>query len=831
MLRIMLTWALLMMLINSNAQETNKKNAEGTIEGRVIDSLLKKSVEYATITLFKEGTKKALNGTVTDKEGRFSLTSVDAGIYTIVVESIGYLPFTINNITVIKKTLVTTINTIALSKSQVTLKNVTVTAPGGLIENKIDKLVFNAEKDITSQGGVATDILKKIPQVSVDVDGNVELAGSSSIRFLINGKPSAAFGSNITDVLQSIPSSQIKSIEVITNPGAKYDAQGLGGIINIILKQSKVKGINGNLSLTAGTRNENGSLNFNARKGNFGLNAFINGNVRLPATIPGKSERLSIDTAGQKNISLKQEANTRFKRHGMEVGVGFDWTYKKNNSFSGSLSYGNFGNSGISEVNQLQVITNQNGGAVLSTIASLNNTNNRPLFSNIDFSLVYKRTFAKEDQELEISINSGYEKGHGTSSNYQLLLPQDSLYYGTQSANPGKENETEFAVDYTQPLKEDVILGVGGKMIYTNISSHSNISSFDVPSKSYLYDTALSNELNYKQKVYALYAELTFPVGDLFDAKIGGRYERTEINSFYSNAQQRVAQHGYNTFVPSIFFSKKLGEKQVIKLSYSKRIERPDYNDLNPFINTTDPKNISAGNPYLLPEIGHRIELSYSRNFDKTGSVMVTAFYRINGQDIQPFIVVYPSLKVGDSTYTNVAVSMRQNIGTEKNLGANIFVDLRPTSKLSVRSNLSFFKRHTINVLDPGYNSNSFNYRFNINASYQFSNTLAAEFFANFNSPRNEAQGKYPSFFSYSFAVRKQFWNKKGSIALSATNPFNQYVEQRTELFGPNFKVNGIRQVPFRSININFTWKFGKLEFKKEKDENKEVNPITSEGQ
>lgn len=134
-------------------------------------------------------------------------------------------------------------------------------------------------------------------------------------------------------------------------------------------------------------------------------------------------------------------------------------------------------------------------------------------------------------------------------------------------------------------------------------------------------------------------------------------------------------------------------------------------------------------------------------------------------------------------------------------------------------------------MLDPGYNSNSFNYRFNINASYQFSNTLAAEFFANFNSPRNEAQGKYPSFFSYSFAVRKQFWNKKGSIALSATNPFNQYVEQRTELFGPNFKVNGIRQVPFRSININFTWKFGKLEFKKEKDENKEVNPITSEGQ
>src|SRR4029079_1778180 len=146
------------------------------------------------------------------------------------------------------------------------------------------------------------DILKKVPQVSVDVDGNVELAGSASIKFLINGKPSTAFGSNIADVLASIPASQIKSIEVITNPGAKYDAQGLGGIINIILKQSKVKGINGNLSLTAGTRNENGSLNFNARNGDLGFNAFITGNRRLPATIPGNSERLSVDTAAQKNI-------------------------------------------------------------------------------------------------------------------------------------------------------------------------------------------------------------------------------------------------------------------------------------------------------------------------------------------------------------------------------------------------------------------------------------------------------------------------------------------------------------------------------------------------
>ena len=514
----------------------------------------------------------------------------------------------------------------------------------------------------------------------------------------------------------------------------------------------------------------------------------------------------------------------------MESGIGFDWTLKKKNNFTGSFRYGNFGNTGTGDVNQLQVVTNQNGGGILSSIASINHTANQPFSNSIDAALNYKRTFAKEDQELEISLNSSSEKNRGKASNNQHLLPQDSLYYSTNSTNPGRQNETELQVDYSQPLKEDVTFGIGGKMNFSEIISHADISSFEPVSKAYLFDTSLSNSLDYKQNVYALYGEMTFPVGHLFDTKIGGRYERTEINSFYSNAQQQVGQHGYNTFVPSIFFSKKLGDKKTIKLSYSKRIERPGYNDLNPFINTTDPKNISAGNPYLLPEIGHRIELSFTRNFDKAGSFSITAFYRINEHDIQPFIVFYPSFKVGDSVYTNVAVSTRQNIGSEKNMGANLFVDLHINSKFNIRSNFFAFRRHTINVLDPGYNYNSFNYRFNINTSYQFRKDLAGEFFGNFSSARNEAQGRYPSFTSYSIALRKQFWNKKGSLALSATNPFSKFVDQKTVLFGPNFTVNSIRHIPFRQVGINFTWKFGKLEFKKEKDENKDTTP-PAEGQ
>ncbi len=169
--------------------------------------------------------------------------------------------------------------------------------------------------------------------------------------------------------------------------------------------------------------------------------------------------------------------------------------------------------------------------------------------------------------------------------------------------------------------------------------------------------------------------------------------------------------------------------------------------------------------------------------------------------------------------YNNVAVSTRQNIGSERNAGISLFADLHISNKFNIRSNLFAFHRHTINVLDAGYNSNSFNYRFNLNASYQFPHNYAAEFFGNFSSARNEAQGKYPSFTSYTMAFRKQSKNKKTSIALTANNIFNNYVDQRTILYGPNFSVNSLRQVPFRSIGINFTWKFGKLEFSKEKEE------------
>ena len=818
---------LIIISYNLQAQRKQEPGSHAGIIGKVIDSISGEPLNYATITLFLEGNKKPVNGSTTDAKGMFVVNDVTDGNYKVVIEYIGYKPFTFSDVLVNPRNQPVDLKTISLVKKAAVLQAVTVLAKPNIIENKIDKMVFNAEQDLTSQSGVATDVLKKVPQVSVDIDGNVELAGSSSIRFLIDGKPSSAFGSNITDVLQSIPASQIKSIEVVTNPGAKYDAQGLGGIINIILKKNTAKGVNGNISLTAGTRQQNGSFNFNARNKNFGINAFISANARLNSKTPDTYDRVSNNPADTTTDILHQDGTSNFNRHGIESGLGFDWTYRTKNNFSGSVNYDNFGHTGSGSINQYQRSFDAMG-SLISGIAVSNNTGNSHHFHNVDANLDYKRTFNKEDRELDISVNSSFGNNTGRSNNNQYSLPEDSLSYGTFNYNPAKENETEIKVDYAEPLSKKIILGAGGKMSFYDINSSSDVSSFQTGVKSFLYDSSLSNALHYHQKVYAFYGEISFPVGDWFDAKIGGRFERTDINSYYSNAQQQLNIPGYNTFVPSIFFLRKLGDDQTLKLSYSKRIERPDYRDLNPFINTSDPKNITSGNPYLTPEIGNRIELAYSRDFGETGSFVISAFYRANNHDIQDYVFYYPTLVVGDSTYTNVAVSTRKNIGLEKNMGLSLFGSININKKFGLRSNIFGYYRHTINAVTPGQNSSSFNYRVNLNASYQFAKTFAGEFFGNFNSARHQAQGNYPSFTTYSLALRKQIWKKKGSIAFTAVNPFNEYINRRTTVFGTGFTVSNYQRIPFRSFGINFTWKFGNLEFKKIKEDNQiNLNPTS----
>ncbi len=808
---------LLMISAFSFSQKNNNAAGAAKLTGKVVDSATSQPIDYATVTVYADGNDKPISGTTTNTKGQFVIENLVAGNYHAVFDFVGYKSKTKNYILITANSGSINMGTIALSVSAQTLAGVTVTGQKNLIENKIDKMVYNAERDITSQGGVATDLLKKIPMISVDIDGNVELQGNANIRFLINGKPSSIFGNNLADALQSIPASQIKSIEVITVPGAKYDAEGTGGIINIILKSSKIQGINGNINLSAGSRLENGSLNLNARKDNFGLNAYFNGNAQLTSTTLKSLDRTSYDSLGRVSGNLIQNGQSAFTRNGGEAGLGLEWDINKKNNFSAGFGYDNFGNNYDGFLNQVQALYDSNSNFL--------NNQNSILYptthfrgQSMDWNLSYRKTFAQEGQELNVIYSSSYGKNNSSYSQYQNNVAGDSLFSGSNSISKGNDHQSEFQIDYEQPLGKKLKMEAGAKTVIRKITSNTDVNTLDLTSGLYAYDTSQSNSLVYNRNVYAGYGSLSFPLFGFLDMKTGLRYERTHTAAEFSKAAN-TSIPDYNTWSPSFIVSHTFKSNSTLKISYTKRIQRPDYRSLNPYINASDPKNVTTGNPYLKPEIGDLYELGYAKPFEKGGSLNMVLFYRKSSNDIQPYIVYYPTYKIGDSVYQNVSVNTQQNIGVENNYGLNLYGSVPFTKKLNVRTNLSFFYRHIVNAIVVGSTTSSFNYRINMNATYQLNDNFVMEAFGNFNSPRNEVQGRFPSFTSYNFAFRKQLWHKKGSVGFTTTNPFNKYVGQTTAVTGQGFVLNSTRDLPFRSFGISFMLKFGKLEFKKEKEE------------
>lgn len=811
---------LLTCLSVARAQESATEGPEDIkITGRIIDSLSKHPLQYATISLFKAHDTKPAGGEMTNARGQFSVGKLTPGRYTITIDIIGYSPRTLGPYTLSKNRPEMSLGDIAVGKKVNQLESVTVTATRGLVQNKLDKMVYNVEKDVTSLGGVATDVLKKVPMVSVDVDGNVDIMGNTNILFLINGRPSSIFGNNLADALQTIPASQIKSIEVITSPGAKYDAEGTGGIINIILKDNKLNGINGNISLTGGSRLQNGSFNLNAKHGNFGGHAFFSGNAQLPSTTRNSSNRYSYDSAGNTTGGLFQtDGSSRFLRNGFESGIGLEWTPDKKNTVSADMGFDDFGNHSTGSYNQEQTQYADPGGALLSDQYSLVRSTSQFRAYSTDWNVRYKRTFDQEDCELDISLDGSQGLNNSSYGQSQSLPDGDSAYAGSQGISKGHDRETNLRLDYVQPFGDNVKLETGGRIQWRSITSNSPVYTFDPLSATYPYDSSQSNALTYDRHVYAGYASVSFQAFHWLDVKTGLRYERTETNASFSSVPETTVP-GYNTFAPSVVLSHSFANDQTLKFGYSRRIQRPGYRWLNPYVNASDPKNLSRGNPLLQPEVADNFDVTYSKSFDKGSALNIALFYRRSNHDIQPFVQYYSAFTLGDSVYTDVSVSTPMNVGAENNVGVNIYGAVPLTKKLNLRSDISIFDRYITTGALGGSAINSFNYRVNFNATYQLSPTFVFEFFGNFHSARNEIQGRYPHFMSYNFAVRKQFWNKKGSIAFTTTNPFNYYVGQRTLLTGTNFTLNSLRQVPYQSFGLNFTYKFGKLEFKKEKEQ------------
>lgn len=813
MRRILFTIAILFCLIRSFAQTTPGK---GKIAGKVIDSVSKAAVDFATVSLFKAGATTPFNGMSTDTKGNFALNNLPAGQYRLVVNYFGYRPNTINNIIISSTAVNISLGNIIMVPVENQLKGVTITGSAPIVENKIDKMVYNTANDLTAQGGVALDVLKKVPMVSVDIDGNVELQGNANVRFLINGKPSSIFGASLADALQSIPASQIKSIEVITSPGAKYDATGTGGIINIVLKDNKVQGVNGSVNLSAGTRLENTSVNLNARKGNFGVGIFFSGNEQLNSTTKNTSNRLSYNNTRDTISRLYQQGRSPFTRSSYQSGINFNWSITPKDELTATVGFNHFGNhgTGVTDQDQQSLLST---GNTLSDVMSIRNSVSRFNSNTTDMSLGYKKTFKKEGQELDFLYSSSYGKNTVNASQQSDYLNGGYPSSGLESNNPGKDHETDISMDYTQPISKGFTIEAGAKLVLENLNNNVVTDSL-LNDGTYGPNAGQTYGFKYRRNVYATYLSTSFTLfNDFLEGKAGLRYERTSTTADFAG----TGIPGYNTFAPSFTIQHKLDDSQSIKFAYSYRIERPDYGDLNPFFNISDPHNISTGNPLLKPEIGHNYELGYSKTFKGGANIYFAGFYRHNTEDIQSLSTYYDVLNVNGTNYTNVTLTQRFNIGSQTGVGANIFGSVPLTKKLNLRSNIQIGERTNST---PGLATVSgFAYRVNSNVSYQFANNLTAEVFGNYNSSQKNIQSTRPSFYFYNLAVRKQFLNKNASIGLTAANPFSPYVNQKLTTFGSNFDQTNLRQVPFRSFGITLSYKFGKLEFKKNPKEDNDL--------
>ncbi|MDB5023725.1 MAG: Ferric enterobactin receptor precursor [Mucilaginibacter sp.] len=792
-------------------------NPKGNISGKVIDAVTKQPVDYATVSVFKDGNTSPINGVVTDIKGSFTIPNLNPGEYSIAVDFIGYQKTTMDHLTISAANANIALGTISIAPVQNQLKTVEIVGKAPVVENKIDKMVYNVANDLTSQGGSAADVLQKVPQVTVDIDGNVQLQGNANIRFLINGKPSSIFGASLADALQSIPASQIKSIEVITSPGAKYDANGTGGIINIILKDSKIQGVNGSVNLSAGTRRENGSFNLNVRKGNFGVNAFFNGGEQINSTTINTTDNLSYSKTRDTTTHLLQNGNSNFTRGGYQSGLSFNWDITKKDALTASFGYNHFANHNHGLTNQETSVLDIPNSNTLSDIRSLRNSDSRFTGKYFDYSLSYKKTFQKEGQELDVLYSSSYGNNSSEFFQQQDYLNGGYPSSGTQSSNPGKDHETDISIDYTQPVSKNFTFETGAKAVLENINN--TVVTDTLSNGIFVPDANQTYGFNYNRKVYAYYLSATFSLFNNFiNGKAGLRDEYTSTSADFPGTHIP----GYNTLAPSLVLSHKIDETQSLKLSYSYRIERPEYRDLNPFYDISDPHNISTGNPNLRPEIGHNYEFGYNKSFNGGANIYIGAFYRHNTNDLQSFTTHHDTLNINGTIYSDVYLNQRYNIGTETTEGVNLFGSVPITKKLNLRSNMMFADRITTNPGNPQVSG--FTYRINLNASYEFGKDLVAELFGNYNSSQRTIQGTRPAFFFYNMAVRKQFWNKKASIGLTATDPFNQYVNFKSTTSGANFYQTNMREVPFRSFGITLSYKFGKLEFKKEKEDNNNNN-------
>lgn len=830
----------------------------GHLYGKITDST-GKGLSGASVVLLQQRKDSAtgknkdilVKGIITKSSGEFSFEEVPAmGLLTLKVEATGYTPWE-QKVSFMPAgpqganggstppagmsgapagtvpggmaagSLDKDLGKIKLISSANQLEGVTVTSTAKpLMQLDLDKKVFSVEKNIVSIGGTALDVMKNVPSVNVDIDGNVSLRNSSP-QLYIDGRPT-------TLSLDQIPAATIESVEVITNPSAKYDAGGGGaGILNIVLKKDRKVGYNGNVRAGVDSRGgTNAGLDFNVRQGKFNFTASGMMN-RMKDKTTGTTDRLNLSTTPQTSV---YQSNTDKNNGTMMFGkVGLDYfmNNKTTFSFEGVRVHGEFKPTG-----QLNINTDSLYSTGTTSSVSQRNSNTNRVFNGGGLKLSMKHLFAKEGEEWTADVNAFGGKNTNNSlyvtDYYSHGLGSSILNTAQQKTiGTGKDRFYTIQTDYVKPLSTNTKLEAGLRAQLQHIENTTTNSLYSAADNK--FNDIANASTNYKnnQNVYAAYVSVKSSIKN-FGYQIGLRAERSNYDGDLLTTGEHFSNSYPVSLFPSIFLSQKLKNDQQVQLSVTRRINRPNFFQLIPFTDYSDSLNITKGNPDLVPEFTTSFELSYIKNFNRTTTFLASAYYKHTNHLITRYIDTAINAVSGNQDLINTYVNANSSYTT----GAELTLTNNFTKWWDVSTNVNIYKSR-INTTNIGVSQDALwswfgkmNHNFKLPAGFTFQ--LTGMYQSKTNLPANDnknnmggppgmqaqtaSQGYIKSFYSVDAAVKKTFLkNNAASVSLSINDIFRS---RRTDQYSQSdyFTQYYSRLRSPQMVRLNFTYRFGKMD-------------------
>lgn len=766
--------------------------SNGLVKGRIIDQSVDEPMSFATISIFNSADSALVTGGVTDDQGIFAI-EVAPGSYYVEASFISYSKEVVGNVNITANNGTADLGTIGLKTDATVLAEIEVRAEKSQMQMGLDKRVFNVGKDLANNGGNASEILDNIPSVAVDVEGNVSLRGSGGVRILVNGKPSGLVGIGNTDGLRNIPANLIERVEIVTNPSARYEAEGMAGVINIILKKETNKGLNGSFDVTAGYPDRYGvsaNLNYRQSKLNFFANYGINYNQN-PGGGFTYQEFLSDD-----GTLFLSEQNQERSRGGLSnsVRTGLDFFFNESTTLTSSFTYRHSDDEDFSEIEYRDYI----GSLDNLTGIAVRRNDSEEIEPSYEYAMTFRKNFEKQGHEFVADLR--YQDNTETQNadiREQFFTPEfeDSGVPNLvqRTFNDEAQRNIVAQLDYVQPFGEEGKFEVGYRGGFRFISNDYLVEELENDIWQSL--EGLSNTFEYDEIIHAGYAIIGNKYGKL-SFQAGLRAEYSDITTKLIQTNEINARDYFNLF-PSAFLGYELEGNNSLQVSYSRRINRPRFWSLNPFFSFSDARNFRAGNPNLDPEFTDAYEISHLKYWDNA-SLSSSLYYRYTTG-------VTDRIQTIDENGNTVTIP--QNLATEDAFGAELTFSYTPFKWWDLDGSFNFYR----SIVDggniaPNLQADFYSWFTRVNSKFDLWEMVDGQLRLNYRAPRNTTQGRDKAEYYMDITLSKDILKKKGTITLGVRDVFNSR-RRRFITEGTNFYREGDFQWRARQAMITFSYR------------------------